>query len=78
MENNSTKEKYGIYLIAYTDLRGKRTRAEVAEESNAKAFLYLEEALMNLGYEERNIENMTPLIKNTGKTSYKTYIKFTI
>ncbi len=78
MENNCSGKMYKVHIIAYTDLNGNRTRAEVSEESTAKALLNLEEALFNFGYSEKNIENMLPIIKTTENLDSKTYIKFRI
>lgn len=78
MESNSSENIYKVHIIAYTDLNGNRTRAEVSEESTAKALLNLEEALVNLGYSEKNIENMLPIIKTTENLDSKIYIKFRI
>lgn len=78
MENNSSGNRYKVYIIAYTDLNGNRTRAEVSEESTAKALLNLEEALVHLGYSGKNIENMLPIIKTTENLDSKIYIKFRI
>jgi hypothetical protein len=56
-----------------------RTRAEVSEESTAKALLNLEEALFNFGILKKNIENMLPIIKtNRNILDSKTYNKFRI
>ncbi len=76
MEKNKSNVEYKVYLIGYTDSRGKRTRVKVAEENKAKAILTLEEVLINLGYSEKNIENLCVVLKDTKTITNKSYINF--
>lgn len=76
MEENNKKVEYNVYMLVYTDILGKRSKAFVAEESSQKALEALEESLINLGYSKKNIEKLLPLAKITNNKSDRTYIDF--
>lgn len=70
------EQKYKVHKIIYTDSRGKRTNAFVAEESSKIALELLEDSLINFGYTPKNLEKMIPLVKTTEFFANKTWIKF--
>ena len=67
---------YNVYKIIYTDIRGKRANAFIAEESSEEALDVLEETLINFNYSNKDIEKMIPIVKITGETSLTDWIKF--
>lgn len=75
-EKSMEESKYKVHHVIYTDCRGKRARAFVAEESGEKALKLLEETLTNFGYSPKNIENLLPVAKVISYTSLKSWIEF--
>lgn len=65
-----------IHKIVYTDIRNKRVIAYVSEKSSQMALKTLEEALINIGYSEKNIKRMLPVSKKTECKAPQSQIRF--
>ncbi len=65
-----------IHKIVYTDLRNRRAIAYISEQSSQMALKTLEEALMNLGYSEKNIKKMLPVSRKTESKAPPSQIRF--
>jgi hypothetical protein len=54
---------YPIYDIEYTNIQGKRAKAEACAKTTEHAFGMLEDLLKKAGYWSSSIKNLNPIFK---------------
>jgi hypothetical protein len=64
-EKEEEEAKYPIYEIEYTNIQGKRAKAQASAKSTEHAINMLEDLLTKAGYWTSSIKNLEPVAKKT-------------
>jgi hypothetical protein len=75
-EESQEEFKYPIYEIEYTNIQGRRAKADVSAESIDKSLSMLEKVLEKVGYWPSSIKNLQPITKKTEAKGCNTWVEF--